>query len=156
MSVAPGGGGGTGAGGRRQTGGGGGGIGATSMDRAMDEKEAQYNKYGLTSVSVRLSMLFAGRENFVNYWYESIYWFKIPFSVAFVKISIIINRRVSNSRWLLLRSYFFYNSKNMNCIGVLSFLLLRLEEEYWRSPFLNQFYWSDFEVGNEMREKIWE
>ena len=44
----------------------------------------------------------------------------------------------------------------MNCIGALSFLLLRLEEEYWRSPFFNQFYWSDFEAGNEMREKIWE
>ena len=29
----------------------------------------------------------------------------------------------------------FYNSKNLNCIGVLSFL--RLEEEYWRSPFYN-------------------
>ena len=27
----------------------------------------------------------------------------------------------------------FYNSKNLNCIGALSFL--RLEEEYWRSPF---------------------
>ncbi|XP_075256484.1 uncharacterized protein LOC142348835 isoform X2 [Convolutriloba macropyga] len=66
MSVAPGGGGGTGAGGRRQTGGGGGGIGATSMDRAMDEKEAQYNKYGLTSVSVRLSMLFAGLRSVTN------------------------------------------------------------------------------------------
>ena len=38
---------------------------------------------------------------------------------------------------LLLRLYFFYNSKNLNCIGALSFL--RLEEEYWRSPFFNQF-----------------
>ena len=36
----------------------------------------------------------------------------------------------------------FYNSKNLNCIGALSFL--RFEEEYWRSPFFNQFYWSDF------------
>ena len=36
----------------------------------------------------------------------------------------------------------FYNSKNLNCIGVLSFL--RLEEEYWRSPFFIQFYWSEF------------
>ena len=23
-------------------------------------------------------------------------------------------------------------------------VFLRLEEEYWRSPFFNQFYWSDF------------
>ena len=62
----------------------------------------------------------------------------------------------------------FYNSKNLNCIGALSFLqfeefelywgavFLRLEEEYWRSPFydskrsigevlfFNQFYSSDF------------
>ena len=29
----------------------------------------------------------------------------------------------------------FYNSKNLNCIGSPSFL--RLEEEYWRSPFFN-------------------
>ena len=36
----------------------------------------------------------------------------------------------------------FYNSKNFNCIGALSFL--RIEEEYWRSPFFNQFYWSEF------------
>ena len=40
---------------------------------------------------------------------------------------------------------FFYYSKNLNCIGALSFL--RLEEEYWRSPFFNQFYWSDFWSG---------
>ena len=40
---------------------------------------------------------------------------------------------------------FFYNSKNLNCIGALSFFLLRLEEEYWRSPFLQfkefELYW---------------
>ena len=34
-------------------------------------------------------------------------------------------------------------------------VFLRLEEEYWRSPFFNRFYWSDFEAGNETREKIW-
>ena len=43
---------------------------------------------------------------------------------------------------------FFCNSKNLNCIGAL--LSLRLEEEYWRSPFFNQ-----FEAGNETRKKIW-
>merc|ERR1719499_2582292 len=61
VSLAPGGTAG-GAGGRRPTGG----IGATSMDRAMDEKEAQYNKFGLTSVSVRMSMLFAGLRSVTN------------------------------------------------------------------------------------------
>ena len=33
--------------------------------------------------------------------------------------------------------------------------LLRLEEEYWRSPFLNNFIGVNFEAGNETREKIW-
>ena len=47
----------------------------------------------------------------------------------------------------------FYNSKNLNCIGALSFL--RLEEEYWRSPFLINFIGVIFEAGNEIREKIW-
>ena len=41
----------------------------------------------------------------------------------------------------------------MNCIGALSFL--RLEEEYWRSPFLINFIGVIFEAGNETREKIW-
>ena len=38
----------------------------------------------------------------------------------------------------------FYNSKNYDCIiGALSFL--RLEKEYWKSPFLKiNFTWSDF------------
>ena len=40
--------------------GGGTGVGATSQERALDEKEAQYNKYGVAAVSVRMSMLFAG------------------------------------------------------------------------------------------------
>ena len=47
----------------------------------------------------------------------------------------------------------FYNSKNLNCIGALSFL--RLEEEYSRSPFLIYFIGVIFEAGNETREKIW-
>ena len=47
------------------------------------------------------------------------------------------------------RSYFavllvFYNSRNLNCFGA---LFLRPEEEYWRSPFLNQFFWSEFCSG---------
>ena len=33
--------------------------------------------------------------------------------------------------------------------------LLRLEEEYWRSPFLINFIGVNFEAGNETREKIW-
>ena len=34
--------------------------------------------------------------------------------------------------------------------------LLRLEEEYWRSPFLKiNFIGVNFEAGNETREKIW-
>ena len=49
--------------------------------------------------------------------------------------------------------FIFYNSKNLNCIGALSFL--RLEEEYWRSPFfLINFIGVNFEAGNETREKI--
>ena len=47
----------------------------------------------------------------------------------------------------------FYISKNLNGIGALSFL--RLEEEYWRSPFLINFIGVNFEAGNETREKIW-
>ena len=35
----------------------------------------------------------------------------------------------------------FYNSKNLNCIGALSFY------DWKRSPFFNQFYWSDFWSG---------
>ena len=44
-------------------------------------------------------------------------------------------------RYLRLKK-FFYNSKNLNCIWELSFL--RLEGEYWRSPFLSHFSWSEF------------
>ena len=61
--------------------------------------------------------------------------------------------------------FVFYSSKNLNCIGALSFL--RLEEEYWRSPsydskrsigevlFLINSIGVIFEAGNETREKIW-
>ena len=63
-----------------------------------------------------------------------------------------------NSRCQLLNGYylgplFFCNSKNLNCIGALSFL--RLEEEYWRSPFLSQFYWSYFWRGKWNAWKNW-
>ena len=34
-------------------------------------------------------------------------------------------------------------------------VFLRLEEEYWRSPFLINFIGVIFEAGNETREKIW-
>ena len=34
-------------------------------------------------------------------------------------------------------------------------VFLRLEEEYWRSPFLINFFGVIFEAGNETREKIW-
>ena len=49
-----------------------------------------------------------------------------------------INSRPHLLSRLLLRSYF-----------------LRLEEEYWRSPFLINFIGVIFEAGNETREKIW-
>ena len=48
---------------------GGGGIGATSLDRAVDERNAHFHKYGLTSVSVRMSMLFAGQ--FLFYYFST-------------------------------------------------------------------------------------
>ena len=34
-------------------------------------------------------------------------------------------------------------------------VFLRLEEEYWRSPFLINFIGVNFEAGNKTREKIW-
>ena len=34
-------------------------------------------------------------------------------------------------------------------------VFLRLEDEYWRSPFLINFIGVNFEAGNETREKIW-
>ena len=34
-------------------------------------------------------------------------------------------------------------------------VFLRLEEEYWRSPFLIIFIGVNFEARNEVREKIW-
>ena len=34
-------------------------------------------------------------------------------------------------------------------------VFLRLEEEYWRSPFLITFIGMHFEAGNETREKFW-
>ena len=47
-----------------------------------------------------------------------------------------------NSRTQLCSRLIIALLKNLNCIGEL--FLLRLEEEYWRSPFFNQFYWSEF------------
>ena len=34
-------------------------------------------------------------------------------------------------------------------------VFLRLEEEYWRSPFLTNFIGVNSKAGNETREKIW-
>ena len=61
----------------------------------------------------------------------------------------------------------FYNSKEFELYWGAVFLL-RLEEEYWRSPFfttrrgvleksffLINFIGLNFEAGNETREKIW-
>ena len=45
---------------------------------------------------------------------------------------------------------FFCHSMNLNCIGALSFELLK--EEYWRNVFFNQFYWS--EAGNDNRKNV--
>ena len=60
-------------------------------------------------------------------------------------MTLICNTRkqfiINNSRLRFSAGYYsapiFYNSKNLNCIGALSFL--RLKEEYWRSPFLTNF-----------------
>ena len=49
---------------------------------------------------------------------------------------------------------FYYNSKNLNCIGALSFFTTRrgvLE----KSLFLTNFIGVNFEAGNETREKIY-
>ena len=49
---------------------------------------------------------------------------------------------------------FYYNSKNLNCIGALSFFTTRrgvLE----KSLFLTNFIGVNFEAGNETCEKIW-
>ena len=69
----------------------------------------------------------------------------------------------SASQPAIIALLFYYNSKNLNCIGAQSFLrleeeywkspfLLRLEKEYWRSPFFNQFVGMNFQAGNETRE----
>ena len=58
--------------------------------------------------------------------------------------SLLINSRPHLSR-LLLRSYFFYNSKNLNCIGALSFY--DSKGSIGEVLFFNQFYWSDFWSG---------
>ena len=39
--------------------------------------------------------------------------------------------------------------------GLALLCFLRLEEEYWRSPFLINSIGVIFEAGNETREKIW-
>ena len=63
-----------------------------------------------------------------------------------------------NSRLSVSAGYYsapnFYKSKNLNCIGALSFL--RLEEEYWRSPFFNQLEWFlKREMKRVKNEWIW-
>ena len=55
--------------------------------------------------------------------------------VTFLKCFFFIAAKLSAERSYIAVLLVFYNSKNLNCIGVLSFL--RLEEEYWRSPFYN-------------------
>ena len=47
----------------------------------------------------------------------------------------------------------FYNSKNLNCIGALSFY--DSKRSIGEVLFYNQFYGVNFEAGNETREKIW-
>ena len=59
----------------------------------------------------------------------------VPLSVSFS------NSRTAIAGAIIGLLLVFYNSKNLNCFGV---VFLRLEEEYWRSPFFNQFYWSGF------------
>ena len=89
---------------------------------------------------------------------------------------MLINSRHHPSKGYYLGARLFCNSNNMNYIGALFFLkelfncsqtkfvaiilvlfifFLRLEEEYWRSPFLINFIGVIFEAGNETREKIW-
>ena len=46
---------------------------------------------------------------------------------------VLFNSRTAIAGAIIGLLLVFYNSKNFNCIGALSFL--RLEEEYWRSPF---------------------
>ena len=48
---------------------------------------------------------------------------------------------------------FFYNSKNLNCIGALYFFYD--SKRSIGEVLFNQFYWSDFEAGNKTREKNW-
>ena len=45
----------------------------------------------------------------------------------------LFNSRTAKAGAIIGLLLVFYNSKNLNCIGALSFL--RLEEDYWRSPF---------------------
>ena len=48
----------------------------------------------------------------------------------------------------------FYNSKNLNCIGALSFFTTRrgvLEKSFFKINFIGV----NFSAGNETREKIW-
>ena len=66
---------------------------------------------------------------------------------------LVFNSRTAIAGAIIGLLFVFYNSKNLNCFGALSFL--RLEEEYWRSPFLIDFIGVVFEAGNETREKSW-
>ena len=56
---------------------------------------------------------------------------------------LVFNSRTAIAGAIIGLLLVFYNSKNLNCIGALSFL--RLEEEYWSSPFLQfkefELYW---------------
>ena len=77
-------------------------------------------------------------------------FFSILITVA---LQFLFNSRTAIAGAIIGLLLVFYNSKNLNCIGALFFL--RLEEEYWRSPFfLINFIGVIFEAGNETREKI--
>ena len=53
-------------------------------------------------------------------------------------------------------SVYFINSREAIAAIIGDIMVfLRLEEKYWRSPFLNQFFAVNFDAGNETREKIW-
>ena len=95
--------------------------------------------------------------------------FFVVFVYLFVSLFVLLIAALIFSAGYYSAPIFFYNSKNLNCIGALCFLqfkefelywgavFLRLEEEYWRSPFffLINFIGVNFEAGNETREKIW-
>ena len=67
---------------------------------------------------------------------------------------LFINSRTAIAGAIIALLLVFYNSKNLNCIGALSFFYdsKRSIEEVL---FLINFIGVNFEAGNETREKIW-